>query len=404
MRGCSMKTKWYLCLCFVLLIGCSTETSHLTPTPGIQTTYLPSPAPTKLPVITPTPPAASPSPTPAWQPVIAENCLEVLPNTDHLSGKNYGKILFDRVPFRRPAYLYDLGTEQKVVIDNAYDFSVSPDGMMFAYLTIDDTSRSIVVSDNNAKILATTPAEYESLGHWPWTSWTKDGFVVRDYGEQKKVYINPFTGIKEILRDDFPNRYQPIDIGSGIFGDLYYDPFLTKVLYFAWDVSTDKYYISVWDILADKELVRFHPSGMLDSFPANWSSNGQEVIIYHGNSFEGALVSLHINGEIETLLPKGTGSPQFALSPDDKKLAFWLIDDKQDSWSLSVFDRETKIVTNYCIKFDSFPEISIWSPDSQKLLAYMYIENFHTETILVDIQQNFAIHIEETAAPAGWLK
>jgi dipeptidyl aminopeptidase/acylaminoacyl peptidase len=102
-------------------------------------------------------------------------------------------------------------------------------------------------------------------------------------------------------------------------------------LYFAWDVSTDTYYISVWDIPADKELFRFHPSWTWDSYPANWSSDGQEVIIYDGPFDKGSLLSLHVNGEIETLLPEGMGSPQFALSPDDNKLAFWLTDEKRNN-------------------------------------------------------------------------
>jgi hypothetical protein len=403
-----MKTRWtvyYLLLMF--LVGCSTKAPHFTPLPEASRTSVP----TGL-MATPT---LQLEPAPTGQSNIVRECLEISTDLNKLNGKNYGKIIFDRDSITpilhnklEAPYLYELGTNQKKNIDPpkvdatlAYNiadnsFFVSPDRTSFVYHIFNDENNDdlLVVADRNGETLAT-----HLIGPFQIESWERNGVIFSNYAGVS--YFNPYTVETKGLRDDFPNRYQPIDIGRGLYGEVHYDPSLTKALYFARESQSDQvhYYIAIWDTLNEKEIARYLILPLMDRYSlVDWSLDGQEAIF-----FDGSLVSLHINGEVETLL--ANGSPSFALSPDGKKLAFWLTDQDWKNWSLSVFDRETKTITDYCIKSVYFPAYPpLWSPDSQNLVIYPSDDLDNTEAILIDREQNFAVRIAENAKPVGWLK
>ncbi len=395
---------WVLCLLLIVLTGCSSHSTELVPPSETPSTISPSLTPTSLPVVTPTPinpPTISSTLT--LKPSAVQNCIQIFPNPDRLAGKDYGKIIFDRDSLTtalynklQNPYLYEPGVNRKKTIINGLNFAVSNDRVMFAYRLKD--KEKIIVSDSNGQVLSTNSIQYDDIEHW-----VNDGLLL--HNDNSFAFLDLLSTERKRLREDFPNRYRMQGVWKGIYAEVSYDPSLTKVLYFAKDNQTDAYYFSLWDVLAEKEIVHIPQIGFADSFPAEWSLDSEQVIVY-ATSTDGtqtALFSIHVNGWIETLLPDG--SPSFALSPDSKKLAFWAQGDNWKNWSLSVFDRETKIITDYCIKSTYFPLISpIWSPDSQNLVVYPSEDDENTIALLVDRGQNFAAQIAENAKPVGWLK
>lgn len=420
-----MKTKstcWLISLLLIeLLAGCANPpTAGVLPTVGAtgmpENPLLPAtvtvPAPTSTLLVTDVLTA-----TPADQPNIIRECLEISTDLGKLNGKNYGKIIFNRdssTPVLhnklKAPYLYELGTNQKknidppkadaplvyIIADNS--FFVSLDRTMFVYHVFNDENNDklLVVADRNGETLAT-----HLIGPFYIRNWVKGSWVILSNYEGEISSFNPYTLETKGFRDDFPNRYQPIDIGRGLYGEVHYDPSLTKALYFVRESQSDqvRYYIVIWDTLNEKEIARYPILPLMDRYSlVDWSLDGQEAIF-----FDGSLVSLHINGEVETLL--ANGSPSFSLSPDGKKLAFWLTDQDWKNWSLSVFDRETKTITDYCIKSVYFPAYPpLWSPDSQNLVVYPSDDEDNTEAILIDREQGFAVQIAENAKPVGWLR
>jgi hypothetical protein len=386
-----------LCLLFIF-IGCS---SQPTSTPSIATPSKTLPLSTSTSVQAVTPTSINKS-------NLTQNCPQFFQNLDRLEGNNYGKILFDRDSTTSTLYnklenpyLYTLGTNEKKWIIKGAGFAVSNDGSLFAYRVVDEY-KIIISNGGNGKTLSisfTQPVSVEG--------WVSDGFLY-NYNNDETLFVNPFNNERKILQKNFPNRYSLHDTWmEGVYEKVYYDPTLTRAFYFAKDAQTNSYYFSMWDVSANKEIVRLPQIGFADSFPAEWALDGKQIIIYVSstNGKQTVLLSIHTDGTIETLLSNANNSSRFALSPDSQYLALWLYDKNQKNWSLSVLDMKSKSITDYCLKSKYFPEMPpLWSPDNQNLVVYPSDNDENTEAILVNREQNFAVRIAENAKPIGWLK
>ena len=387
----------------LLLPGCAAPT----PTPIPTNT----PAPTATAVLRTETPAPLPSQTATAKPEIkvTRHCLPVTNDISQLSGKDYGTIIFARDDsstallnkLDKP-YLYEPGINKKKSIDGI-NFAVSLDRTMLVYELPDQDE--IFVSDKTGMILATSDSKYDWI-----TRWVQNGLLLRTYAEDasKITHLNPFTGDRITLHEDFPNRHI-IDYAMwGIGINVYYSPKLDKVLYLAKD-DTGKY-ISLWDTVTNKEVVRI--SDFLDGYyspEAEWSIDGEQVIIRLWTVNQDNLFSIHQNGQIETLFSSGQLSDkdaiQYALAPDSKKLALWLFNNSSQKWELAVLDIPAKKAVNYCIESKYFPSgLPIWSPDSYNLLFQIHEDTDNTSTVMIDLEKNIAVQIAENAKAAGWLK
>jgi len=385
-----------LCLLFILA-GCTAR-------PPLNTT-IETPAHTfKLPISTNTPVE---TPLAVSRPDLTRKCPQFLQSVDSLADNNYGKILFDRdsttdILYNKLGnpYLYTLNKNKKEWIPNGTDFSVSNDRTLYAYRL--SSENKLIISDSNGIILTISSTPDEGVGNW-----VNNGilFYDRDNG---LYFFNPFKNERKFLRESFPHRYiRQETYLEGIYEKIYYDPSLTNAFYYAKDSLTNSYYFSIWNVSANKEIVRVPQYGVADSFPAEWSLDGKQIIVFAwsiANEKQTALLDIHTDGTIETLLSNAKYPPMFALSPDSKNLALWLYDVVQDSFNLSVLDMRSKTITDYCINSKFLPDIApIWSPDSQTLVAYLSDGN-NSMAILIDTKKNFAIQIAENAKPVGWLK
>ena len=380
---------------FILLVGCSSTLPQITSFPESGVTITPEIIATNKIV-----PTLTGMPTSKPEELnILEQCLTITPDIGALSGKDYGTIVFDLPDSRMNGkltdpYLYEPGNNYRTSLDG-YDFSISLDRTKFAYLP--DPGK-LLVTDKSGKILATIPTQHDSI-----VRWENDGLILERANTH--FFLNPFTGARKELSEDFPNRYISEDYFSGIYLDIYYDPTLAEVIYFAKDKATNEFYFSLWDIPSNKEIVRIPQVGFGDyGFPAAWSSDSEQVIIrvLQGRD-QYNLVSIHKDGQVETILPKNTGA--FSLSPDNKHLVFWLYDEARKNWSLSTMNLQTKEVVDYCIKSKYFPKTPIWSPDSQNLVIEVSSDNGeNTVASLIDLEKNLAVQIAEDAKPVGWLR
>ncbi|MEP7135737.1 MAG: hypothetical protein ABI904_12470 [Chloroflexota bacterium] len=330
---------------------------------------------------------------------IVEQCLIISEDTKQLLGKDYGSIIFDREAesiyiYNKLAtpYLYEPGTNQKTSI-NGYGFAVSLDGTMYAYTTDDNL---VVVSDKDGTILTTSPTQNDLI-----TRWVNDGLIIET--GKTHIFLNPFTGERRELFEDLPNRYISQGL-RGLYQDVSFDPTLTRALYFAWDQKNNIYYFSLWDIANNKEIARISQSGFADAgLPVQWSSDSKQAIlrVWEGDNMY-SFISIHKNGQTETVLRQNASS--FSLSPDNKKLAFWLYNNSKKKWEFSVRNLQTKEITNYCLESKYFPITPIWSVDSQNLVLEFIEDSANASVVLVNLNQGLAIQIAKNAKPIGWLK
>ena len=380
-----------------VLTGCSSRLPQVTLSP--QTSGTIEATPTK--VIGPTT-METPTPTKVEQQIL-EQCLAIVPDINNaLSGKDYGTILIDRESEKieiynklAKPYLFDLGSSHKTSIDG-YGFSVSLDRTKFAYLLRDQDK--LLVSDKGGNILATIPTHNDSI-----LRWTNDGLILERGNTH--IFLNPVNGETKELLEDFPNRYISDDYFSGIYRDVYFDPAMAKVIYFAKDKKSNEFYFSLWDISKNQEIARIPQPGLGDyGSSAEWSLDGDLVIVRSwlaDDQFN--FIGIHKDGRKETLLSQNGFS--YSLSPDSKIIAFWSYDKAEKNWSLSTLNLQTEQVVDYCIKSKYFPKTPIWSPDSQTLLIEVFTDDGdNTIVSLIDLGRKLAVQIAEDAKPVGWLK
>jgi hypothetical protein len=384
----------------LIVTGCS-----FTPTTTLLSSTQ-SPALLSTRTSTSLPPAITSTPTKL--PVVTRQCLAVTTDNLQFSGKDYGAIIFARddssselLNKLAQPYLYEPGSNQKMAI-HGINFAISLDRNMYAYRLADQNK--IFVSNKNNQILATIDSQ-DFI-----TRWTKNGVLVETFmeGGSKITFLNPFTGEKKTLQEDFPNRYIIDYAHWGIGRNVYYDPQLNMALYLAKNENNSKY-ISLWNVSANKEIGRISEIIQDDSQDAEWSTDSKQVIIrFWKENNQVYLFSIHQDGHLESLFLDGELSKQdaiqYSLSSNSKKLALWLFNETSQKWEIAVLDMQTKRVVNCCIESKYFPNVPIWSPNSSSLLFQIDEDTANTSTVLIDLDKNIAVQIAENAKAVGWLK
>ncbi len=100
----------------------------------------------------------------------------------------------------------------------------------------------------------------------------------------------------------------------------------------------------------------------------------------------------------------------FALSPDEKKIAFWLSTDpsKQD-FNLAILDLDQGQVTLFeGIEFNPQRATArvrepVWLANNQQILVALEAEETYFRTVLVDLEEGWAMTIMENSYPIGWV-
>jgi hypothetical protein len=212
------------------------------------------------------------------------------------------------------------------------------------------------------------------------------------------VLYDPFNKVQLALQTEFPNRYFP-DLHQSRFDKIYYDPTLSRAIYFAQDKMTNTLYYSLWDLDANMEIAQYRLGSY--SLGITWTHNGEFAIadVWLGN--QSGLVKIYRDGKSETIFAGDVHD--FSISPDSKFLAYWLVDEYQtDFYTLFIKNLETGNIQNLCLRTDYHVGM-VWSPDSKNLAASFEYEG-DVITTVIDFEEKVAYKIDDVAIPVAWLK
>ncbi len=313
--------------------------------------------------------------------------------------------------FDRP-YLF-IAPEQKIILETNlrifpfYAFVTSPDQTQLAIFKgyqKEDDKDDLFIFDKNGKIIARfdLPNNFDG-GRIVY--WLKEGmlFEITSHGgsyneSHDYVLYDPFKKEQLALKTNFPNRYAP-DLNYRGNDKVYYDPALSRAIYFARDKATGKLYYSLWDLSTNQEIAQFRLTSYSQGI--TWSSDGAFAITYVWLGNQYGLVKIYRNGQTETLVSGEVHS--IRLSPDSNFLAYWLPNDyPTDFYTLHVKNLETSNIQNLCLQTDYLVGM-IWSPDSKNLAASFEYEG-DVITTIINFEERTAVRIDDVAIPVGWLK
>lgn len=396
------KSKMWISLYIVLsLSGCVSSSSETaispssTSSPIVSTTLLP-------------------------EKTLSYQCLEVAPHIPAGALPQGWLLLFGEHPF-----LLDLETGvRKELNDGQGELSVSPSGKWLASRYVDE--------DNKIWLLVETLVDPEQkLIHWndDWFllgGWLDHEHVwVSHYTEPLVTVVNPFSGEQQELVPDFPGLETVTQAGEHFVlgaSSVVYNSSLKLAVYPR--LESDGYvYVVLWDLQSNRILSKvkdisdsfsYLPLWSLDqkeiyvAVADKWDSNRPDILIYD-------FFSLSQDGQIRQLTDFGatfadTYIGSASLSPDGKKIAFWLKarPSSYKDQQLAVLDLDTLQVTNYCVpgSFQGDAPSPVWSLDGHYLAVYNQYEPNAGRVILVDIQQGWAAQVAEIVPngwPAGWM-
>jgi Tol biopolymer transport system component len=172
----------------------------------------------------------------------------------------------------------------------------------------------------------------------------------------------------------------------------------------------------LWDLETSQELWRLKIDGYLLHSRPQWSPDGTRFAIgippeLYGPVFE--LLVVDRDGQAKQLTHLEEAGFEYdtriyhaTWSPDERYIAFWLVDYLTGSGTLAVYDTETETVTDYCIPLGnplSFPPY--WSPDSKQLVFDSSADFYGPyQVVVLDIVENRAVEIAGDGYRAvGWM-
>ena len=321
-----------------------------------------------------------------------------------------------------PTYFLNLSTwETKLLTDDpksrgtVYEI-VSPDRIWLAYKNLQDNYLTIRNEDNDQFIFITYEKEWFGLETW---LNNRQLLISLDGGDD--LILNPFTGERQKLPNDFPDLAGPIGIGADWWGPVY-SPDLSKVVYTA--VGSK---IVLWDVQARQDIsVLLSGYGPFAKKPV-WSPDGTEFAIANqpfeirneGPYQELSLVSQDGKQQVATNLSsyylKFTEISDYSWSPDASRVAFWLM---HASKNLNEFERRLAIlnlttlrVTEYCVYGDIHVLLQppTWSPDGTQLIVKALVGNDSVANVppsiyLLDLVEGSAYKVAGDVHLIGWIK
>lgn len=389
-----------------------------TPIPTGSLTIKPSTA-TNTPTI---PPTAFPTPTltstvlPAAR--LDIQCLQItttLPGAETYSGSiilgGYTQTL---------SYRLDLSTwDMEPLLEGANGKTlfevVSPDRKWLAY-KLYGVEGGIVTKINSQERPIHVPWEKNWGGIKGWL----DNQNLQIYIKGGLLVLNPFTGERRELADDFPDLAEPIGIGAD-WWDVSYNPSLTRAVYQSnpgiTDVKGQYGRIILWDMLTNQAMTSFVSENNPYGGEPVWSPAGNEFIMtlevvdLAKKTLFDELYRVSQDGRqtrltyLSTYYNKFMSVQKYSWSPDARRIAFWLWYGWEDSLpknQLAILDLDTLQVTGYCLS-GGLSEPPVWSPDAKQLVVERNVRAEDGGTILIDLERNAAFKIAGDFKVAGWM-
>jgi len=244
-----------------------------------------------------------------------------------------------------------------------------------------------------------------------------------------QVIYNPSMSEKKIMLGE---HYPDIDQANArMFWEggstTKYDPLLTRVVYPA-GINNDCLGKSgigyvLWDLENQVKLVEIVIGHY--SVTPKWAPDGSRFVIndkygdgeFYAVTRDGAVAQIsHLNSDLAAgSAGRRYFSDLFSWSPDGRYLAFWLesVQNSPIQATFALLDTLTGQVSDTCISA-GFVESGaglyplflqpIWSPDGKYLVIEANRqEDGNTQTVLIDLEGNFAAPLVENVLPIGWL-
>jgi hypothetical protein len=383
-----------------------------------------SPSPTSLPTTStaqPTPFLLEPSVPTISLPlgkVLTYQCLEVVPHLPPDLQPLGMLVIEEKHPF-----LLELETGVKIALnDSKGGFSASPDGKWLASFYVDDNIRlwlSVEAASGKQEKLIPWNDDWFLLGGWlddehVWISHSKEPLL---------TVVNPFSGEQQELVPDFPGLETVAQLGEHFTlgaSTVLYNSSLNLAVYPR--LESDGYaYVVLWDRQANRVLAKIKDVSKSFSYRPLWSLDQKEIYVAVADLWNKPddlihdFFGLSQDGQVRQLTDFGasfaaTSIGGSSLSPDGKKIAFWLKlrPSLYEEQQLAVLDLETQQVTNYCVpgSYQGDAPSPLWSLDGRYLTVQNQYKPNAGWVILIDIQQGWATQVAELIPngwPAGWL-
>jgi len=317
-------------------------------------------------------------------------------------------------------YYFGKGLLQ-VMQANHYFYSVSPNRQWIAYeekSSDSPTGSWLTVENVQGKRIRTIMQQ-----NWIFPYWVNDNqlaFTIIDSLSSIRpvAIVEPSKNIVQIIPSDYPNleRTNLGPQGTSMHFDIssvVYESSTNLVIYSA--TTSQGIRLVLWDRQKGKAIASVPSGSALYNFPV-WQQDGNRFYIpiadNHGNE---DWYSINANGEMLQLTHfrdyfEGVDISEASLSPDGRKLAFWLETSPDISTnasaisigSLSILNLDTLQVINYCLS-GLYIE---WSPDS-RYLVFSQGNQVNNSLILVDPTSGWAARIKPTPDEytliSGWM-
>jgi Tol biopolymer transport system component len=244
------------------------------------------------------------------------------------------------------------------------------------------------------------------------------------------VVLNPFTKEQQELPADFPDFSSDVlDPGLGWNGFfwslLVFDPTLSEVLY-----PVNGYNLALRDITHNETLALITGTASVNVTP-NWSPDGQQVLIGGPSDMSSGhiytntqpavmdLFRITRQGEFDQLthladVYTNADFGNYTWAPDGRSIALPLhaepidypdlysVTQQQATNRLTVLELATRVITNYCVP-DTTLAPPVWSPDGHYLVFEDPRYTTENDEFVVDLVNDIAYSLTETATPIGWM-
>jgi WD40 repeat protein len=302
-----------------------------------------------------------------------------------------------------------------------YSASVSPNGSWLAYIeTFEGSSRlrlNLLSADHQEQPFI------DLQDGWGWIiNWLDDQRLllspsVSSYDQGitpngEMAILNPFSQDWVVLSPDLPVQISidPMPWSPGrVIPIVIYDPSLTRAVY----LSLQGFYLIDSQSQSIIKELQTHNYGTRP----RWSPQGDSFAFVIDDAehpmFRSEIYQISREGQTKqiTHLYDAFGSnvsvQNFNWSPDGEKIAFaYYVHDSSTDEQVAVVDIETGQIVTYCLPIvGGLPPI--WSPDGHQIaFVSATIEESNNNifrTIIVDIEQGFAIQVAENMLPLGWM-
>ena len=418
-----------LVLILISLSGCShspsekpisTSTLPFLPTLAATTSKMPTSTMQPTKTIKPTQIKIRNTSTPSIPPpsILNYTCIEIDPQLP-----TYAKLPGTLVLSGSTSYLLNFAKGSLKEIPGALGYGVSPDGKWLSYVIYEESSNWLFIQAENESPRKLFALENELLFFRtvPWID--KQHIAVNKFTGRRAGYIppvviiNPFTGETQELPTDYPGYLYFDGLGGFNFGyaSAVYDPSLNLVVY---PESSTAAYIVLYDRQVKKALAKIQGPNW-GHLPLWFPDSLQFVIVTDLESTTDpsdkmdTWFSVSRDGYVRQLTHfqdyfKYTSIENASISPDGHYLAFWLEvrPGPVQGQRLAVMDMETFEVTDYCIPgaYEGIDDNTpVWSPDSRYIAVTNFYEVNSRQSILFDLQEEWAAYIGREEIPVGWL-